>query len=272
MPFRNLLLVIGNNTEASERYALDLTRLNGAALTVTTSGAAPSLSAFFRSELPSDLLDHMREDVENTARAALDAFAERAKQEGVSVETVMPDLSLGDSSGEVSRLARYFDGTVLQQPDPAGTETADLIEAVLFRSGRPVVIVPSHQGPLQPRTVLIAWDEGRPAARAVADALPLLVIAERVEVVTVGTHGRDRERHSSHLVRHLARHGIETHGASLVTDRGSVASMLLCHAAEVKADLIVMGGYGHSRLREIVLGGTTRRIIQTMTVPVLMAH
>src|SRR5918993_1687540 len=124
MPLKDLLLVIGNNTETSERYALDLARLHGAALTVTSSGAAPSLPAFIRSELPSDLLDHMREDVENTAQAALDAVSVRAKQVGVTVERVMLELSTGDAGGAVSRLARYFDATVLQQPDPAGTETA----------------------------------------------------------------------------------------------------------------------------------------------------
>ena len=272
MPLKDLLLVIGKDTEAGERYTLELARTSGATVTVTSSGAAPSLPAFIRSEMPSDLLEHMREDVETTARAALEAFSERAKQMGVAVETVMPDLSTGDVGTEVSRLARYFDTTVLQQPDPAGTETADLIEAVLFGSGRPVLIVPSHQGPSQLKRILIAWDEGRPAARAVADALPLLAKAEQVEVVTVADHGRDRNRHNSHLVRHLARHDIEAQMTSLVTDRGSVASTLLAHAVDVEADLIVMGGYGHSRLREIVLGGTTRRILQTMTVPVLMAH
>jgi nucleotide-binding universal stress UspA family protein len=173
---------------------------------------------------------------------------------------------------EVSRLARYFDATVLQQPDPAGTETADLIEAVLFGSGRPVLIVPCRQVPFQVTTVVIAWDEGRPAARAVADALPLLYLAERVEVVTVGDLRGDPSRDSRPLVRHLARHGIEARMTNLVSNHGSVASILLSHAAEVHADLLVMGGYGHSRLREIVLGGTTRRILQTMTVPVLMAH
>jgi nucleotide-binding universal stress UspA family protein len=272
MPLKDLLLVIGKDTEAGERYALELARLSGTALTVTSSGAVPSLPAFIRSELPSDLLDHMREDVETTARATLEAFTDRAQQVGVTVEMVMLDLSTGDVGTEISRLARYFDATVLQQPDPAGPETADLIEAVLFGSGRPVLIVPSHQGPSQFGTVVIAWDEGRPAARAVADALPLLAMAERVEVVTVGTHGRDLNRHSSHLVRHLARHGIEAQMMNLARDQGSVASTLLSHAADVTADLIVMGGYGHSRLREIVLGGTTRRILQTMTVPVLMAH
>jgi len=272
MPLKDLLLVIGKDTEVGERYALELARLSGAALTATSSGAVPSLPAFIRSELPSDLLDHMREDVETTARATLEAFTDRAKQAGVTVEMVMLDLSTRDAGTEISRLARYFDATVLQQPDPVGTEPADLIEAVLFGSGRPVLIVPFHHGPSQFETVLIAWDEGRPAARAVADALPLLAMAERVEVVTVGSHGRDLNGHDSHLVRHLARHGIEAHLTSLVADRGSVASTLLAHAGEVQADLIVMGGYGHSRLREIVLGGTTRTILHSMTVPVLMAH
>jgi nucleotide-binding universal stress UspA family protein len=161
---------------------------------------------------------------------------------------------------------------VLQQPDPAGTETADLIEAVLFGSGRPVLIVPFRPGSTQLRTALVAWDEGRPAARAVADALPLLALAERVEVVTVGDVRGDRTRDSRHLVRHLARHGIEARMTNLVRNHGSVAGTLLAHAVDVQADLIVMGGYGHSRLREIVLGGTTRRILQTMMVPVLMAH
>jgi nucleotide-binding universal stress UspA family protein len=272
MPLKDLLLVIGKDTEPCERYALELARLSGAALTVTSSGAAPSLPAFIRSELPSDLLEHMREDVETMARAALEAVSDEARQRGVTVETEMLDLSTGDVGSEVSRLARYFDATVLQQPNPTGPETADLIEAVLFGSGRPVVIVPSRQGPFQITTILIAWDESRPAARAVADALPLLAMAKRVEVVTVGDVRGDRNRHSTTMVRHLARHGIEASMTNLVRDHGSVAGTLLAHAADVKADLIVMGGYGHSRLREIVLGGTTRRILQTMTVPVLMAH
>ena len=80
MPLKDLLLVIGKDTEAGERYALELARLNDTALTVTSSGAVPSLPAFIRSELPSDLLDHMREDVETTARATLEAFADRAKR------------------------------------------------------------------------------------------------------------------------------------------------------------------------------------------------
>ncbi|PVE21843.1 universal stress protein [Microvirga sp. KLBC 81] len=271
MPFKDLLLVIGKDTDAGNRYALELARINGATLTATSSGGAPSLPAFIRSEMPSDILNHMREDVENTARTALDAFSEEARRLGVPAETLMLDVATGDIGDEISGLARYFDTTVLQQPDPAGTETSDIIEAILFGSGRPVLIVPFRYGRSQFRTVLIAWDEGRPAARAIADALPLLALTERVEIVAVGNVRGSRNGRDSNIVRHLARHGIVAHVTSL-SEQVNVANTLLSHAADVNADLIVMGGYGHSRLREIVLGGTTRRILQTMTVPVLMSH
>ncbi|NBJ13626.1 universal stress protein [Microvirga arsenatis] len=135
-----------------------------------------------------------------------------------------------------------------------------------------MLIVPCRQTSSQLATALVAWDEGRPAARAVADALPLLAMAARVEIVTVGDLRGDPSRDSRQLVRHLASHGIEAHATNLTRDQGSVAGTLLSHAVDVQADLLVMGGYGHSRLREIVLGGTTRRILQTMTVPVMMAH
>jgi hypothetical protein len=114
MPLKDLLLVIGKDTEAGERYALELARTSGATATVTSGGVAASLPAFIRSELPSDLLEHMREDVETTARAALEAVSDKARQLGVTVETEMLDLSTGDVGSEVGRLARYFDpGPVL---------------------------------------------------------------------------------------------------------------------------------------------------------------
>jgi nucleotide-binding universal stress UspA family protein len=120
--------------------------------------------------------------------------------------------------------------------------------------------------------VLIAWDGGRPAARAVADALPLLALVDRVEIVTVNDASGDRHLPSENIARHLARHGIAVELKSVPRGDLDVANALLSYAGDAGADLIVMGGYGHSRLREIVLGGTTRTILQSMTVPVLMAH
>jgi nucleotide-binding universal stress UspA family protein len=97
-------------------------------------------------------------------------------------------------------------------------------------------------------------------------------MTERVEVVTVNGGTSDRNRPADDLARHLARHGIRAEQKSISHGDIDVANTLLSYAADVSADLLVMGGYGHSRLREIVLGGTTRRILQTMTIPVLMAH
>jgi nucleotide-binding universal stress UspA family protein len=133
-------------------------------------------------------------------------------------------------------------------------------------------MVPYIDVPTQLKTVLIAWDGGRPAARAVGDALPLLMMADRVEVITVTDTGRDEYSPAERITRHLARHGIKATSARYPRDSLSTANALLSYAAEANADLMVMGGYGHSRLREFVLGSTTRKILQTMTVPVLMAH
>jgi nucleotide-binding universal stress UspA family protein len=272
MSFKDLLLLTRKGMEAGNHYALWLAEFCEAKLTAASPVVGAALPPFIPPDMPSDILSQIREDAKNAARSSLDAFCERAKQTGLIVEPVMLDVPGSDLGGEVSRLARYFDATILQQPDPKNTDASGVIESVLFGSGRPVLIVPYIPVPPQLGTVVIAWDEGRPAARAVADALPLLTRADRVEIVSVTDAGRDRPLPSEGMARHLARHGIKAEGVRLPSSGGGVANALLSHAADLDAGLIVMGGYGHSRLREMVLGGTTRTILQSMTVPVLMAH
>jgi nucleotide-binding universal stress UspA family protein len=274
--FKDLLLLTRQGTEAGNRYALWLADLCGARLTVASPVVSPVLPPMVSSEMPGDILSRVQEEIENAARSALDAFLESAKQTDVNVETLTLEVLSGDLGREVSRLAQYFDATVLEQPNPEGPDTSNVIEAVLFGSGRPVLIVPYIilHVPSQLRTVLVAWNEGRLAARAIADALPLLQMADRVEVVTVsGTNPRG-SRHASAdmMAQHLAQHGIKADMKALAKGDVDIGSKLVSYAADVSADLIVMGAYGHSRLREIVLGGTTRTILQSMTVPVLMAH
>jgi len=272
MAFKDLLVLIGKDTEAGSRYALWLADACGATLTAVSPIRGLNLPTFILPEMPSDILSRAREDAENAARSSLDAFLDSAKQAGVTVETSMPELAPGELGDAFSRLARYFDATVLQQPDPHGSDTSDVIEAVLFGSGRPVLIVPYIHVPPHLGTVVVAWDEGRPAARAVADALPLIKMAHRVAIVSVTDGGEERSLPSEGMARHLARHGTKAEAVRLTSGEMGVANTLLSYAADVDAGLIVMGGYGHSRLREVVLGGTTRTILQSMTVPVLMAH
>jgi nucleotide-binding universal stress UspA family protein len=121
--------------------------------------------------------------------------------------------------------------------------------------------------------VMVCWDGSRAAARAVADAMPFLHKAKQVEIVIIAT-GRPKsdEVPGADLGQHLARHGLKVEVKRITSPDIDVPSTILSYAADSSADMIVMGGYGHSRLREFVLGGATRGILESMTVPVLMSH
>jgi nucleotide-binding universal stress UspA family protein len=128
---------------------------------------------------------------------------------------------------------------------------------------------------MPPRRVLAAWDGSAPAARALGDALPLLRQAGRVSLVVVDPErlgGRVGERPGADMAAHLARHGVKVEVQALPSGGLATADVLLDLAADTGAELLVMGGYGHSRLREFVLGGVTRSILGTMAVPTLMSH
>lgn len=184
------------------------------------------------------------------------------------------DLSLRD----FSRQAHYADLVVLGQREP-GEEgrhgvPGDFVESVLVNSGRPVLVVPyiCAQASLG-QVVMVAWKETRETARAVAAAMPVLRKAERVHIATWGKEQAVERRRVADLVAYLCQHGVE---AALLHDYGdepgNIGEYMLSLAADLNADLLVMGGYGHSRVREWVLGGATRTILESMTVPVLMSH
>ena len=176
------------------------------------------------------------------------------------------------------RIARYMDLTIVGQPNPDVPEELVAIrpEEVALGSGRPTLVVPYVGGSSNPgKRIVIAWDESREAARAVADALPLLMQASAVWIVSVGAKAPDVTGElgaGEMLRRHLADHDIVAKAETLYPDECSEADVLLSRIADFGADLLVMGCYGHTRLRELVLGGMTREILKHMTVPVLMSH
>ena len=174
-----------------------------------------------------------------------------------------------------ARFARQFDISIVAQTEAgaAGPERL-LTEAALFESGRPVLVVPYIQrAGLELRRVMVCWDGSRNAARAIGDAMPFLLRANAVEVITVtGEPGKSSDVPGADIAHHLARHGLKVELRQLVMSDTDVTSTILSHAADAGSDLIVMGGYGHSRAREFVLGGATRGILASMTVPVLMSH
>jgi nucleotide-binding universal stress UspA family protein len=145
---------------------------------------------------------------------------------------------------------------------------------VLFESGRPVIFVPFIQKvALKLDRVMVCWDGSRTATRAVADAMPFLQKAGQVEIVMIGAKpAHEDEIPGVDLGQHLARHGLEVSIRRITSPDIDVASTILSYAADTCADFIVMGGYGHSRLREFILGGATSAMLRSMTVPVLMSH
>jgi nucleotide-binding universal stress UspA family protein len=149
-----------------------------------------------------------------------------------------------------------------------------IVEGALFGSGRPVVVVPYIQkSSAKLNRVMIAWDASRAAARAVGDAMPFLKRAKAIDVVIVASErAKSDEVPGADIGQHLARYNLNVEVKRIVATDTDVANTLLSHAADTSADFIVMGGYGHSRLREFILGGATRGILQSMTIPVLMSH
>ncbi|MGA8653657.1 MAG: universal stress protein [Xanthobacteraceae bacterium] len=225
--------------------------------------------------IPADVIEAQERDNEAATRAALDRFSTACSRAGVTAEPLTLSASFAGVGEQFGRIARRFDLSIVGQAEPETSAVEEIIaESALFESGRPVIIVPYIQkAPLKLDNVMLCWDGSRAAARAIADAMPLLVKAGRVEVVIVSNErGKQDEIEGADIGAHLARHGLNVDVKRTALGDIDVADVILSHAADAGSDFIVMGGYGHSRLREFVLGGVTRSIFRSMTAPVLMSH
>jgi nucleotide-binding universal stress UspA family protein len=181
-------------------------------------------------------------------------------------------LERGAAAFNVARRDRAKDLVVLGQHDPDFPSVLTTPEDVILSCGLPVLVVPFvGRFDAVGESALIAWNSSREAVRSVHDALPLLMPRRKVTVVSVNPDADDEELRDE-LVGHLGRQGFETAVETHVTRQLTPAELMLSRVADSGGDLIVMGAYGHSRLRETILGGMTRDMLRGMTVPVLMAH
>jgi nucleotide-binding universal stress UspA family protein len=227
-------------------------------------------------KIPHDMMAQMVAESEKAARAAIERFDAAARRSLVSAEHRLL-RALGAVAPEIlSRLARRFDLSVLMQSEPGGVNNDDMIETSLFQSGRPVIVVPYIQKDgLKLDHVVCCWDGSRAAARAFNDALPLLAKATQVDLLIVlneKTTGDEKEIRGVEIAKHLARHDVKVQIETIPAADIDVTNTILSYVADISGTLIVMGGYGHAKLREVILGGVTRNMLKSMTVPVFMSH
>ncbi|WP_454917758.1 universal stress protein [Xanthobacter sediminis] len=269
-------LAQGAEKDVAAEYAASLAVAFGAHLTGLSVAYEIDVPPFYMGALPTDFIDAQVLENQAAAEKAAARLEEITKAAGVSHEVRTLSASLGVAANSFARMSRLFDVTVVAQPDPdkPGPEEV-LAETVLLESGRAVLVVPYIQEkPFSSERAVVAWDGSRASARALAEALPLLHRTKTVEVFRVVTDATEEvDEEGLEVARHLARHNLDAQVRRLPVKSGdSISAAILNEVSDQGADLVVMGGYGHSRLKELVLGGVTREILSSMTVPVLMAH
>jgi nucleotide-binding universal stress UspA family protein len=270
-----LALEVGTARDAARDYAISVATAFGAHIAAIGFAYEPVLPPVDTgSAVPFEMIDAMREENRQAATAAIAQFEEAARLAAVSSESRLIEASMSGATRVFGSIARSFDLSVVGQADPNSLRDDLMIEGALFDSGRPILVVPYIQRTgLKLDRIMVCWDGSRNAARAVNDAMPFLLRAKAVDVVTIST-GKDRsgEIKGADIAQHLARHGLNIELRAINAGDVDVPNVILSDAADRNADFIVMGGYGHSRLREFVLGGATRGILASMTIPTLMSH
>ncbi len=280
MSFKNLLVYL-DNTRGSEtrlELSLEFAREMECHLTALALVGEVFFPAMAGVSLPPQLLQEQTDAAEKQCQKVLASATARAGQAGINLETRHETANMDRLPLILARHARHADLTIVGQFDPENGEFDDtlLAEAAFMDSGRPAVVVP-HSSALRalPEHILLAWDGSREAVRAVNDSLPFLKRAKSATLLVI-----DPERYRGQLgaspgadiATHLARHGVNvevhvTHSAGL-----GIGEILVNESESLGSDMIVMGGYGHSRLREMLIGGVTQHVLSHATMPILISH
>lgn len=214
-------------------------------------------------------------DTVKRCEARVGAVREALAAAGVSGEVSYECIELGELDKVLIRLALLADASVFSAGNVREHDTmASAFNDLLLGSGRPVLLLGDEARSFKTlRRIIVAWTHKRESARALRDSLPLLSTAEDVRLVTIDLADEDNApKPDQGVSAYLARHGINAEIDNLETDGLSVSETLKAYADTIEADLIVMGAYGHSRLREWLLGGTTREMLMDCRKPILMSH
>ncbi|WP_262266424.1 universal stress protein [Microvirga yunnanensis] len=275
---RSILIGITEEGDAEERsaalpYGLSLARQADAHVTVQAASLKLTVTHAFISAFAEGLVATENRRLDVLARTVADESQRAAAASGLACTTQAPHLAYPFLVRSFTSLARSHDLTVLDSEPIALAVDRGLIEAVLTDSGRPLIVVPQGRETFREDRIIVAWDGSAKAARALNDALPFLRAANQVELVSVtGEKDLAHTVPGAEIAPHLTRHGIAVNVLALPALKGDVAGTLRNHAHLTRADMIVMGAYVHSRLREMMLGGTTQSLLKDCPVPLFLSY
>jgi nucleotide-binding universal stress UspA family protein len=282
MALKDLLVYVDATPRSAARMELAarLAIQHNAHLTGLNVIDIPSANYFYGAAMPfvptnpEEIVERIRAEAVEATKPVEAAFRECLRRNGIEGEWRLVE---GPPPVTVALHARYADLTIVGQPNREEPQDTDaVLVTTVMTSGRAVLAMPfAGDFPSIGEHVLVAWNASREAARALNDSLPLLLNAKQVTVLAinpqrgVGVHG---DVPAADIALHLARHGLRAEAAHTVARDIADGEALLSYAADIGADLIVAGAYGHSRARELVFGGVTRTLIAEMTAPVLFSH
>ena len=272
MTIKDIVVHQGDDAHADRRLAAGtaLAKQFDARLTGVYVLGFPTLPGYVQTEMPTEIIEQTYREIRAMGEAKRKEFDAAMSREGVNGEFRLME---GDVTDAVALCGRYCDLLVVGQPNPDHPASIDgLAEELLLASGRPVLVVPytgdqSHMG----KRIMVAWTATREATRAVHDAMPLLQKADEVVVFSVNPDD-DEHLAGADICAHLARHGVNATARHIVAPDMKVGDSMLSAVADNGIDLLVMGAYTHSRVRQLILGGVTRHVLEQATLPLFMAH
>lgn len=260
-------------TSAAVPYAMSLAQQAGAHLTLQAASVRYAVPSSLINNFAAEIVGKENRRMAELAQKLADDARFTADLAGVTCTVEAPQLLYPGLTQRFIAYARVHDLAVLDAERETLEIDRGLIEAAIFETGRPALIVPPGRLGFSAKRVLVAWDGGAASARAVADAMTFLIAADEVEILSVtGEKDLSDRIPGSELAPHLARHGARTTVKNIPMPSAGVADAIKREADAFGADLIVSGAFKHSRLREWLLGGVTQSLLKDCAVPVLMSH
>lgn len=263
------------NADQTLRFALQMSKKYGAKVTALLVHAPLHIENTIARWATKEVLEQLRDTDAKAAEGIETQLHKLLAKEGVDGQVDWL-VEIGTTNEQLARMARCYDILLMGQSSvPGQTRHRVRAEDLVVRMGRPLLVIPDGYEPRPfSEYAVVAWDGSRPASRALSDAMQILETKKKIDIVTVRpkVEKSGQETGESRVVRHLRRHGVDAEYVRLEDGKHTVGATILAYCGETRPDVLVMGAYGHARLREDLFGGVTHHILTRMNVPVLMSH